>query len=88
MKTDLTFGIVCAAATVFSFCFLLHLHAHHLFCLSVPILLFLPPPPMSLSDYVRECIVGTGQSYRGRRAVTVSGILCQAWASPIPHEHK
>uniref|UniRef100_A0AAQ5ZFV6 Hepatopoietin-A n=1 Tax=Amphiprion ocellaris TaxID=80972 RepID=A0AAQ5ZFV6_AMPOC len=39
-------------------------------------------------DYVRECIVGTGQSYRGRRSVTVSGILCQAWASPIPHEHK
>ncbi|XP_039471693.1 hepatocyte growth factor isoform X2 [Oreochromis aureus] len=39
-------------------------------------------------DYVRECIVGTGQSYRGRRSVTVSGILCQAWASPVPHEHK
>ncbi|XP_077453516.1 hepatocyte growth factor [Stigmatopora argus] len=39
-------------------------------------------------DYVRECIVGTGQSYRGRRSVTVSGILCQAWASPIPHEHQ
>ncbi|KAM6936841.1 hepatocyte growth factor [Xenentodon cancila] len=39
-------------------------------------------------DYVRECIVGTGQSYRGRRSVTVSGIPCQAWASPIPHEHK
>ncbi|XP_011474510.1 hepatocyte growth factor [Oryzias latipes] len=39
-------------------------------------------------DYVRECILGTGQSYRGRRSVTVNGILCQAWASPIPHEHK
>ncbi|XP_034032526.1 hepatocyte growth factor [Thalassophryne amazonica] len=39
-------------------------------------------------DYVRECIVGTGQSYRGRRSVTVSGIVCQSWASPIPHEHK
>ncbi|XP_068595517.1 hepatocyte growth factor [Brachionichthys hirsutus] len=39
-------------------------------------------------DYVRECIVGTGQSYRGRWSVTASGILCQAWASPIPHEHK
>uniref|UniRef100_A0A8C6SMQ7 Hepatocyte growth factor b n=1 Tax=Neogobius melanostomus TaxID=47308 RepID=A0A8C6SMQ7_9GOBI len=39
-------------------------------------------------DYVRECIVGTGQSYRGRRSVTVDGVLCQAWASPIPHEHK
>lgn len=41
-----------------------------------------------ISDYVRECIVGTGQSYRGRRSVTMSGILCQAWASPVPHEHK
>ncbi|CAB1431083.1 unnamed protein product [Pleuronectes platessa] len=39
-------------------------------------------------DYVRECIVGTGQNYRGPRSVTVSGIMCQAWASPIPHEHK
>lgn len=59
-----------------------------------PLSLFLPPPPPSLSlyalhsDYVRECIVGTGQNYRGRRSVTVSGIRCQAWASPIPHEHK
>ncbi|KAK7892182.1 hypothetical protein WMY93_024145 [Mugilogobius chulae] len=39
-------------------------------------------------DYVRECIVGTGQSYRGRRSVTVDGVMCQAWSSPIPHEHK
>ncbi|XP_057692146.1 hepatocyte growth factor [Corythoichthys intestinalis] len=39
-------------------------------------------------DYIRECIMGTGQSYRGRRSVTVSGILCQAWASSIPHEHQ
>ncbi|KAJ3597059.1 hypothetical protein NHX12_003459 [Muraenolepis orangiensis] len=39
-------------------------------------------------DYVRECIVGTGVTYRGQRSVTVSGIRCQAWASPLPHEHK
>uniref|UniRef100_A0A6Q2ZBM7 Hepatopoietin-A n=1 Tax=Esox lucius TaxID=8010 RepID=A0A6Q2ZBM7_ESOLU len=37
--------------------------------------------------YVQECIVGTGVNYRGRRSVTASGIRCQAWASPIPHEH-
>uniref|UniRef100_A0A8C8HNQ6 Hepatopoietin-A n=1 Tax=Oncorhynchus tshawytscha TaxID=74940 RepID=A0A8C8HNQ6_ONCTS len=37
--------------------------------------------------YVQECIVGTGVNYRGRRSVTASGIKCQAWASPIPHEH-
>ncbi|XP_056454419.1 hepatocyte growth factor [Gadus chalcogrammus] len=39
-------------------------------------------------DYVRECIVGTGVNYRGQRSVTVGGIPCQAWASPLPHEHK
>ncbi|KAM9754817.1 hepatocyte growth factor isoform 1-T1 [Menidia menidia] len=39
-------------------------------------------------DYVRECIVGTGQSYRGQTSETVSGIRCQDWASNIPHEHK
>uniref|UniRef100_A0A674CC85 Hepatocyte growth factor n=1 Tax=Salmo trutta TaxID=8032 RepID=A0A674CC85_SALTR len=38
-------------------------------------------------SYVQECIVGTGVNYRGRRSVTASGIKCQAWASPIPHEH-
>ncbi|CAL8376174.1 unnamed protein product [Arctogadus glacialis] len=38
--------------------------------------------------YVRECIVGTGVNYRGQRSVTVGGIPCQAWASPLPHEHK
>ncbi|KAK0143369.1 Hepatocyte growth factor [Merluccius polli] len=41
-----------------------------------------------MSDYVRECIVGTGVNYRGERSVTVGGIRCQAWASPLPHEHK
>uniref|UniRef100_A0A7N6B7I9 Hepatocyte growth factor n=1 Tax=Anabas testudineus TaxID=64144 RepID=A0A7N6B7I9_ANATE len=46
------------------------------------------PKSYNMKDYVRECIVGTGQSYRGRRSVTVTGILCQAWSSPIPHEHK
>uniref|UniRef100_A0AAV2KWI9 Hepatocyte growth factor n=1 Tax=Knipowitschia caucasica TaxID=637954 RepID=A0AAV2KWI9_KNICA len=38
-------------------------------------------------DYVRECIVGTGLGYRGQRSVTVDGVMCQAWSSPIPHEH-
>lgn len=56
--------------------------------LSLSVSLLISSLSVFLSDYVRECIVGTGQSYRGRRSVTVSGILCQAWASPIPHEHK
>ncbi|XP_028814074.1 hepatocyte growth factor [Denticeps clupeoides] len=38
-------------------------------------------------DYVRECIVGTGQSYKGRRSLTQSGVECQRWALLIPHDH-
>ncbi|XP_062317721.1 hepatocyte growth factor [Osmerus eperlanus] len=38
-------------------------------------------------DYVQECVVGAGLGYKGRTSVTVSGVKCQAWASPIPHEH-
>ncbi|XP_048865389.1 hepatocyte growth factor-like [Brienomyrus brachyistius] len=38
-------------------------------------------------DYVRQCIIGAGVSYRGMRSVTESGVPCQAWASTMPHDH-
>uniref|UniRef100_A0AAR2JRJ4 Hepatopoietin-A n=1 Tax=Pygocentrus nattereri TaxID=42514 RepID=A0AAR2JRJ4_PYGNA len=38
-------------------------------------------------DYVRECIVGSGVNYKGRRSVTRSGVSCQAWNVSVPHEH-
>ncbi|XP_061438149.1 hepatocyte growth factor isoform X5 [Rhineura floridana] len=38
-------------------------------------------------DYVRNCIIGKGASYKGAISVTKSGIQCQAWNSTIPHEH-
>lgn len=97
-KTDLAFGIVLALLCSDSLCLfssssilaLLSCTHHDLFTSAFIVIksVCVSPHPFSLSDYVRECIVGTGQSYRGRRSVTVSGILCQAWASPIPHEHK
>ncbi|CAL8242496.1 unnamed protein product [Merluccius merluccius] len=37
-------------------------------------------------DYIRECIVGTGQ-YRGRRSWTKSNITCQAWSDSSIHDH-
>ncbi|XP_026556843.1 hepatocyte growth factor isoform X1 [Pseudonaja textilis] len=38
-------------------------------------------------DYVRNCIIGKGATYKGNISVTKSGIECQAWNSTIPHEH-
>ncbi|XP_039209378.1 hepatocyte growth factor isoform X6 [Crotalus tigris] len=38
-------------------------------------------------DYIRNCIIGKGATYRGNISVTKSGIECQAWNSTIPHEH-
>ncbi|XP_060550884.1 hepatocyte growth factor isoform X4 [Pantherophis guttatus] len=38
-------------------------------------------------DYVRNCIIGKGATYKGNVSVTRSGIECQAWNSTIPHEH-
>ncbi|XP_070611193.1 hepatocyte growth factor isoform X4 [Erythrolamprus reginae] len=38
-------------------------------------------------DYIRNCIVGKGATYKGNISVTKSGIECQAWNSTIPHEH-
>uniref|UniRef100_A0A6Q2XRU5 Hepatopoietin-A n=1 Tax=Esox lucius TaxID=8010 RepID=A0A6Q2XRU5_ESOLU len=38
-------------------------------------------------DYVRECIIGSGVNYKGRRAVTKAKIPCQSWTESFPHEH-
>ncbi|ETE65922.1 Hepatocyte growth factor, partial [Ophiophagus hannah] len=38
-------------------------------------------------DYVQNCIIGKGATYKGNISVTKSGIECQAWNSTIPHEH-
>ncbi|MBN3295258.1 HGF factor, partial [Amia calva] len=38
-------------------------------------------------DYTRECIVGEGSNYKGRRSVTKGGLKCQAWTSTVPHDH-
>ncbi|XP_043944204.1 hepatocyte growth factor isoform X2 [Protopterus annectens] len=37
--------------------------------------------------FIRECIVGKGESYRGMKSVTRSGLSCQTWSSMFPHEH-
>ncbi|KAL2777444.1 hepatocyte growth factor isoform 5 precursor [Daubentonia madagascariensis] len=38
-------------------------------------------------DYIRNCIIGKGGSYKGTVSITKSGIKCQPWNSMIPHEH-
>uniref|UniRef100_A0A5F8GG37 Hepatocyte growth factor n=1 Tax=Monodelphis domestica TaxID=13616 RepID=A0A5F8GG37_MONDO len=38
-------------------------------------------------DYIRNCIIGKGGSYKGTISITKSGIKCQPWNSMIPHEH-
>ncbi|XP_038594870.1 hepatocyte growth factor a isoform X2 [Micropterus salmoides] len=38
-------------------------------------------------DYIRECIIGTKDNYRGRRSWTKSNISCQAWADNNINEH-
>uniref|UniRef100_A0A8C5HD14 Hepatocyte growth factor-like n=1 Tax=Gouania willdenowi TaxID=441366 RepID=A0A8C5HD14_GOUWI len=38
-------------------------------------------------DYIRECIIGTKDNYRGRRSWTKSNITCQAWSDSNINEH-
>uniref|UniRef100_A0A8C7XYQ0 Macrophage stimulating 1 n=1 Tax=Oryzias sinensis TaxID=183150 RepID=A0A8C7XYQ0_9TELE len=37
--------------------------------------------------YVRQCIVGKGEDYRGKVFTTKSGLTCQQWWSKFPHDH-
>lgn len=43
---------------------------------------------VTFADFVRECIIGTGLNYKGRRSVTESGVECQNWDMNTPHEHQ
>uniref|UniRef100_A0A8D0D7Q3 Macrophage stimulating 1 n=1 Tax=Sander lucioperca TaxID=283035 RepID=A0A8D0D7Q3_SANLU len=38
--------------------------------------------------YVRKCIVGKGEDYRGKVFTTRSGLNCQQWWSKFPHDHR
>uniref|UniRef100_A0A3B5M999 Macrophage stimulating 1 n=1 Tax=Xiphophorus couchianus TaxID=32473 RepID=A0A3B5M999_9TELE len=38
--------------------------------------------------YVRKCIVGKGEDYRGKVFTTKSGLTCQQWWSKFPHDHR
>ncbi|MEE6522867.1 hypothetical protein FKM82_021515, partial [Ascaphus truei] len=39
-------------------------------------------------DYVRECVVTNGASYRGTVSKSEKGKICQHWRLKIPHEHR
>ncbi|XP_069500278.1 hepatocyte growth factor-like protein isoform X2 [Ambystoma mexicanum] len=39
-------------------------------------------------DYVRPCITGTGDHYRGTVSRTESGKTCQPWMEKFPHDHR
>ncbi|XP_038623659.1 plasminogen-like isoform X2 [Tachyglossus aculeatus] len=43
------------------------------------------PPPHPGRTY--QCLVGKGDTYRGKIAVTASGKTCQRWSEQTPHKH-
>ncbi|KAK3557122.1 hypothetical protein QTP70_024640, partial [Hemibagrus guttatus] len=38
--------------------------------------------------YVRKCIIGNGEDYRGGVSKTMTGRTCQQWWSKFPHDHR
>ncbi|XP_012880042.1 PREDICTED: plasminogen [Dipodomys ordii] len=45
------------------------------------------PAPSVQATSAPDCMFGNGKGYRGTRATTVAGTLCQAWAAQEPHRH-
>nr|KAF6341840.1 hypothetical protein mMyoMyo1_015364 [Myotis myotis] len=39
------------------------------------------------SEAEADCMLGSGKGYRGKKATTVAGTACQAWAAQEPHRH-
>ncbi|OXB56190.1 hypothetical protein ASZ78_016969 [Callipepla squamata] len=39
-------------------------------------------------DFLRDCIVANGTSYRGTRDTTERGLRCQHWQATTPHDHR
>ncbi|XP_078065463.1 hepatocyte growth factor-like protein isoform X2 [Mustelus asterias] len=39
-------------------------------------------------DYVQDCVMDRGVTYRGRVSHTKSQKICQQWSSNVPHEHR
>lgn len=43
---------------------------------------------LSEEQTTTKCILGNGQSYRGKETVTQSGFECQKWSLDWPNEHE
>ena len=53
---------------------------------TVHIWMLMTPSSISFLNLL-DCYDGNGASYRGRKKTTLSGQICQAWASQSPHRH-